>query len=662
MAFDIARLSVLVEANTMPAEANLARLGGMMGPGGALAVGLGAVAAAVVGISAVAVKMAGDFQAGVVSIETGAGESAKNVGLISDGMLKMAVDTGTTTKQLVAGLYMIESAGFHGASGLQILSDAAKGAKVGAADLGVVADATTTIMKDFGTTGITSAQAVNALIATVASGKTHMADLASAMAQILPTASAAHIGLNDVMGAMATMTGEGVPAANAATYLRQTILALDAPSAQTVKALASVGLSSTQVAAEMSKSLPTALKEIMDAVGKKFPASAALMRAEMLKVNAGTETMDQALQNVAAQGGPAYIAALKGIAGGSKQMQGILDLTGQHMTDFTGNVTSITDAVKKGGTSIQGWTLVQGTWNQKVSQAKEVAESLMIQLGTRLLPTLTQAGDVVAHDVIPAFAPLITQVKTQLMPALDGLYNELSPVLIPTLKWLAEVALAQVILGLKATIGILTFTAQSFTVTAQQIGNFMGVLGNAKDRVGDFLGLMGRGKDFLNTEFQAAIKGIGSTFSGVFGGLEGDVKPPLNAIIHGINTIISGLDGISIHIPSVGVGPVHTPGFDWNGMGIPQVPYLARGGDVSGLFHGAEAGAELLLSPGLYHAAQGSHVLNAKDTAALLAGGGGRAAPVGHTFIINGADHGSAMQIAREVTAQLRRRELLMAH
>ena len=141
---------------------------------------------------------------------------------------------------------MVESAGYHGADGLKVLQAAAEGAKVGNADLGTVADAATTILKDYPNVLNGAAGAVNELVATTASGKTHMSDLSQSLAQILPTSSAAGIGLNDVMGAMATMTGEGVPAANAATYLRQTILALQLPSKQTKDALASVGLSTTQ--------------------------------------------------------------------------------------------------------------------------------------------------------------------------------------------------------------------------------------------------------------------------------------------------------------------------------------------------------------------------------------------------------------------------------
>src|SRR6185437_16814525 len=40
-----------------------------------------------------AITSAGDFQAGLTSLETGAGESAKNIGMISSSLLKMSVDT-----------------------------------------------------------------------------------------------------------------------------------------------------------------------------------------------------------------------------------------------------------------------------------------------------------------------------------------------------------------------------------------------------------------------------------------------------------------------------------------------------------------------------------------------------------------------------------------
>ncbi|HET8908102.1 MAG TPA: phage tail tape measure protein, partial [Ktedonobacterales bacterium] len=246
MPMNVAQLMVNIGANPAGAIAGIEQVSGMMGAGGMLPMAALATGAIMIGVGVAATKMAADFQSGLTSLVTGAGEDQKNLQMVHDGILKMSAETGTSTKQLIAGMYMIESGGYHGAAGLAILQAAAEGAKVGSADLGVVADATDTILKNFGDTGLTASQAVNVLITTVAHGKTHMEDLASSLSQVLPTASAAGVGLRDVMGAMATMTGEGVPAAEAATYLRQTIIALMAPGHQAVKTLASIGLTSKE--------------------------------------------------------------------------------------------------------------------------------------------------------------------------------------------------------------------------------------------------------------------------------------------------------------------------------------------------------------------------------------------------------------------------------
>ena len=353
-----------------------------------------AAAGLAVGFGVTAVKAAGDFQSSLTTLVTGAGEAQSNLGLVSDGILKMAVDTGTSTKQLTDGMYMIESAGYHGAQGLSVLKAAAMGAKVGNADLGTVADATTTIMTDFSKQNVTASQAVNTLVATVSNGKTTMQALSSSLSQIMPTASAAGISLTDTSAAMATMTGEGVPAANAATYLRQTIIGLQAPSKGTITALKDVGLSSSDVADEMKKSLPNALKMITDAVGKKFP-----------------------------EGSAGYVNAIKNISGGSKTMQGMLDLTGSHMQTFIGNVGNITQAVKQGGNSISGWAQVQQNFNFKLSQGKEVLETLSIKIGQALLPVVTQLmGNVL--PLITRFSDWLTQSN-----ALQGAISGLSPVI-----------------------------------------------------------------------------------------------------------------------------------------------------------------------------------------------------------------------------------------
>ncbi len=359
-------LRTAVASDSVGASFKALALGGVAIAGGAL-----------LAIGAKAVQMAGTFQAGMTSLVTGAGESAKNIKMVSDGILKMAVDTGSSTKELTDGMYMIESASYHGAAGLAVLQAASEGAKVGNAQLADVANGVTTAMTDYAKTGLTAAQATNDLIATVAAGKTHMQDLATSMSTILPTAAAVGVSFGDVSGAMATMTGEGTDAASAATYLRQLLMALENPAHKGAAALKSFGLYAGDVSAEMEKSRPATLQMITDALKKKFP-----------------------------EGSAAYVAALAAMSGGSKQMQGMLELTGDHLNVFKGNVLGIADAVKQGGKSITGWSDVTQDFNFKMDKAKEVIETLGIKLGTVLLPIIGKIVDFVSTHAGPAFEKL----------------------------------------------------------------------------------------------------------------------------------------------------------------------------------------------------------------------------------------------------------------
>src|SRR5258708_39416814 len=87
----------------------------------------------------------------------------------------------------------------------------------------------------------------------------------------LPASAKFHVSLTDVTAALATMSAQGDKADSAATHLKQMILALEAPSKIGAAAMKLVGLTSQQLADEMTKSLPGAVQMVTDAVGKKFP-------------------------------------------------------------------------------------------------------------------------------------------------------------------------------------------------------------------------------------------------------------------------------------------------------------------------------------------------------------------------------------------------------
>jgi len=106
--------------------------------------------------------------------------------------------------------------------------------------------------------------------------------------------------------------------------------------------------------------------------------------------------------------------------------------------------------------------------------------------------------------------------------------------------------------------------------------------------------------------------------TGVWDGIKKAVVTAINFVIDKINGFISLANKMQIHIPSVGVGPLRSPGFDWNGPNITPIPRLATGGIVPG--------AAGMAVPAVVHG--GELVLNHEQQARLWSMlGGSSAAP-----------------------------------
>jgi len=89
------------------------------------------------------------------------------------------------------------------------------------------------------------------------------------------------------------------------------------------------------------------------------------------------------------------------------------------------------------------------------------------------------------------------------------------------------------------------------------------------------------GWDAISSVLSSAWTGIQSAATSAWNGVLHAITGALNSGIDAINGFIKALDAIQIHIPAIGVGPLHTPAFDWNGPGIAQIPHLAAGGIVT---------------------------------------------------------------------------------
>jgi TP901 family phage tail tape measure protein len=324
-----------------------------------------ALAGAVVAVGVATTKMAANFQEATTLLVTGAGESVGAIGMIRQGLLDMAPAVGMGPEALAKAMFLVESAGFHGADGLKVMASAAQGAKVGGVDATLVADGLTTAMVDYHYAADEANTVTSKLVQTVALGKTNMGDLSSSLSNILPFAANLKIGFNDILGAMATMTGQGIDAAKASTMLKFGIMALANETPQGADALAAIGLTTQQVVTDLGeKGLSGTIAEVTEAIGKRFPAGSA-----------------------------EAVAAMSDIFGGTRGLGMALALSGQNADTLAANIASITAAVPEADGAVRGWTLTQEDLNTQMSQVGAFFTSIGIKLGTTLIPWVTKGTE-----------------------------------------------------------------------------------------------------------------------------------------------------------------------------------------------------------------------------------------------------------------------------
>lgn len=414
-----------------------------------------AVAVGAVGVHAV--KAAGDFQAGMTRLVTSAGESESAIGRVSSGVLKLSVDTATSADELSKGLYMIESAGYHGADGLNVLKAAAEGARAEGAPLEEVGNALTSMLNAYGMKAKDATKATDMMVATVAAGKMKMSDLASSLSAVLPVAAAAHISFQQVGGALATMTSQGMSAQQATQNLSHLIQKLQSPTAESVKYLAQLGLSATdlsqhlgergltgtlqmvyqaiaqhigpsgqvvvsafnksQAAAQDLQQMLKAMPPDLAKLGKSYMDGSVSVKtmtndikgmsgpnAAMMKQFVGLAGNAQGFNQMLKTGNPAaltFAAALKKTLGDSTSLNTALLIGGDHMGTFKNNVNSVADAARKAGDHVNGWAEIQKTFNFKMAQLKDSVKAAEIAIGTGLLPVVSKIAQVVVSVVKP---------------------------------------------------------------------------------------------------------------------------------------------------------------------------------------------------------------------------------------------------------------------
>lgn len=409
-----------------------------------LALGIGVAGAA---IAVKTTMMAANFQQSMTKIQTSAGESAGNIKSDSAGILAMAGQVGDSAMELSSALYTINSGGQHGAAGLIVLRAAAEGAKAEGADLTTVSDALTSVLQDYHLKASDAALVTSKLVAATGAGKQTFEQLAGSLSSVLPVASAAHISLNDILAAEASMTVHGMSADQVTQNLADTIRHMQNPTQVQSKELGQLGIKASDLSGMLgTKGLTGTLSFVSQTILSKMGPSGKVLLGTFTQSQQAAENVKQMiagmpkpLQDLAnsfiqgkmtakdwtqtlqtltpeqahqmqqfatlqksatgftqalATGSPAaqsYSAALAKAMGDSTGLNTALMLTGENSAYVNGAIKQISGATTEAGNHVAGWGTIQKNFNQKLAEAKDTVEALGIKIGTVLLPYASDA-------------------------------------------------------------------------------------------------------------------------------------------------------------------------------------------------------------------------------------------------------------------------------
>jgi hypothetical protein len=199
-------------------------------------------------------------------------------------------------------------------------------------------------------------------------------------------------------------------------------------------------------------------------------------------------------------------------------------------------------------------------------------------------------------DFVAAVIPIIADFIAGLMPVISEIITFLQTYVLPVISEVFTFITSTVLPAISSAVQAILPVVQSVIVSVQGIvQNLMTVLSGIIDFVtGVFTG-----------NWSQAWEGIKTIFSGAVGGLGEIIKAPLRAVVSAVNTVIGGLNQLTV--------PDWVPGLGGKGINIPLIPEFAKGtNSTPDTFIAGEQGPELVTG------AAGRRVFTAAQTGTIF--------------------------------------------
>lgn len=206
---------------------------------------MGLMALAYAGFSGVSgsIQMARDFNAALAETSTLIEGTPAELDALTEASRAMSVQFGGTATAQMQAFYEALSAGVGNVSEATTFMDAANKLAVGGVtDVTTAVDVLTTAMNSYASTGLTAAEASDAMFISALAGKQNIDDLSASLGQIVPLTSNLGISFDEVNAALAALTLQGQTTSIATTGLRSAIANILVPTSQAADMAAELGI------------------------------------------------------------------------------------------------------------------------------------------------------------------------------------------------------------------------------------------------------------------------------------------------------------------------------------------------------------------------------------------------------------------------------------
>lgn len=382
-------------------------------------------------IGATGIKMSLDLEKSLNKITNLVGVSSGDLAKYKKDLVIISNETGKSQTELAKALFDLTSAGLSGDKALSALRKSAKASAIGLGETQVVASAVSSAMNAYESSSLSAAKATEVLASTVRFGKLSAEELAPAIGQVLPIASAMGVTFDEVGANIATFTRLGIDSKQAATALKSLLSGFSgAAGKKAADALDSIGLS-------------------MDGVRKKIREDGLLATLEMLneKTGGNVETLSAIIPNIRA-------------------FSNVLGTVGAQGDTYR----EVLDGISKSQTLVDdGFEKIKKSAGFKLNSAINELKNLGIQIGDILLPFVIKFAKMLSN-LVKKFNDLSTPIKSTIV--LIGLIvSAIGPLLLIVGTLLSSFA------AITTTLSISAAAIGSFIAAASGFGAIIGLFG-----------------------------------------------------------------------------------------------------------------------------------------------------------------------------------------